>query len=55
MCDRVPEVSPAITSSVRTSNHSKMSSHSTAKKAKYVPITIPQKLEIIRRLESNKS
>jgi hypothetical protein len=55
MCDRGPEVSPAITKSVTTSNHSKMSSHSTIGKTKHVPSTIPQKLEIIRRLESDKS
>jgi len=54
-CDRGPEVSPAITKSVMTSNHSKMSRHSTAGKAKHVPLTIPQKLEITRRLESDKS
>jgi hypothetical protein len=34
MCDRGPEVLPAITKSVMTSNHSKMSSHSTAGKTK---------------------
>lgn len=49
------EVSPAITKSVMASNHSKMSSHSTAGKMKHVLLTIPQKLEIIRRLESDKS
>jgi len=32
-----------------------MSRHSTAGKAKHVPLTIPQKLEITRRLESDKS
>jgi len=32
-----------------------MSSHSTAGKKKHVPSTIPQKFEIIRRLESDKS
>jgi hypothetical protein len=32
-----------------------MSSHSTAGKTKHVPLIIPQKLEIIRRLESDKS
>jgi hypothetical protein len=32
-----------------------MRSHSTARKTKHVRITIPQKLEIIRRLESDKS
>jgi len=38
-----------------TSNHSKMSSHRTAGKKKHVPLTIPQKFEIIRRLETDKS
>jgi hypothetical protein len=54
-CDCGPEVSSAITKSVMTSNHSKMSSHSTAGKTKHVPLTLPQKLEIIRRPESDKS
>ena len=38
-----------------TSYHSKMSSHSTAVKTKHVPLTAPQRLEIIGRLESGKS
>lgn len=38
-----------------TSNHSKMSSHSTADKTKHLPLKLPQKFEIIRRLESDKS
>jgi hypothetical protein len=54
-CDRGPEISPAIIKFVMTSNHSKMSSHSTAGETKHVPFTIPQKLEIIRRPESDKS
>jgi len=32
-----------------------MSSHSSAGKTKHVPLTVPQKFEIIRRLESDKS